>query len=78
MLLINNQILKKINLCTLTVIPISPAVVHSELAVVSENREPVVYHSAEFRVDIFRHVFTSSRSVPGPVDEVADNILTSL
>ena len=62
----------------LTVVPIGPAVVHPEFAVGSQNGESVVDDGTQFRVDILGLVFTGTRSVPGPVDEVTHDILVTI
>ena len=62
----------------LTVVPIGPAVVHPEFSISSQDGESVVDDGTKFRVDVLRDVFSSSGSVPGPVDEVAYNVLVAL
>lgn len=62
----------------LTIVPISPAVVHPEFAVRSKDGEGVVNHSTELGVNVLRDVFSSAGSVPGPVDKVADYVLVTV
>ena len=68
----------KILVVVLTVVPVGPAVVHPEFSISSQDGESVVDDRTKFRVDVLWDVFSSSGSVPGPVDEVADYVLVAL
>ena len=51
---------------------------HPQLSVGAQDGEGVVNDGTEFRVNVLGDVFTGSRSVPGPVDEVTDDILVTI
>ena len=48
---------------------------HGDDLVPAQNSEGVVDDGAKFRVDVLWEVLSVSRSVPGPVDEIADHLL---